>query len=263
MSRTTTIQTRFENKVMTVALNRPEIHNAINPLMVSELSKIFREIDERDDIRVVVLTGNGPSFCAGADLSTMRDAADKDFKENFLDGKSIYDLMLVVDQCSRPVVGKIHGAAFGGGVGLVSCCDIAVVADTTTFAFSESRLGIVPAVISPFIVSKIGTGPSRALFLTGERFDAEHALEIGLVNYVVPYGERLEAKINEQIRALLSAAPQAQTVAKKLIQEVASLPKDELGDYTGRIFAKRRMSSEGREGMNAFLEKRKPSWSNQ
>lgn len=260
MSLTTTIETHYEDKVMTVALNRPGSHNAFNPLMVSELSMVFREIDKRDDIRVVVLTGNGRSFCAGADLSTMRDTADKDFKENYLDGKNIYDLMLVVDQCSRPVVGKIHGAAFGGGVGLVSCCDIVVAADTTTFAFSESRLGIVPAVISPFIVSKIGTGPSRALFLTGERFDAEHALKIGLVNYVVPFGERLETMVHEQIHALLSAAPQAQTDAKELIQEVASHPKDELGDYTARIFAKRRMSFEGREGMNAFLEKREPTW---
>jgi len=260
MSPTTTVETHFEDEVITVALNRPASHNAFNPLMVSELNKVFREIDERDDVRIVVLTGNGRSFCAGADLSTMREAADNDYSENYIDGKSIYNLMLVVNQCSKPVVGKIHGAVFGGGVGLVSCCDIVVAADKATFAFSESRLGIVPAVISPFVVSKIGVGPSRALFLTGERFDAEHALEIGLVNYVVPHGGGLESKVNDQVRALLSAAPQAQTVAKELVQEVTSHPKDELGDYTASIFAKRRMSSEGREGMNAFLEKREPSW---
>lgn len=256
---TTTVQIQFEDEVITVALNRPASHNAFNSVMVSELTMVFREIDKRDDIRVVVLTGNGRSFCAGADLPTMHEAADNDYNDNYVDGKSIYELMLVVDQCSKPVVGKIHGAAFGGGAGLVSCCDIVVAADKATFAFSEVRLGIVPAVISPFVVSKIGIGPSRALFLTGEHFDAEHALEIDLVNYIVPDGE-LETRLNELVQALLSAAPEAQTVAKELIQEVASHPKDELGDYTASIFAKRRMSAEGREGMSAFLEKRKPIW---
>ena len=157
--------------VLTVALNRPEQHNAMNPAIMAGLSDIFGGLPARDDVRVVVLTGNGRSFCAGADLAFMRAAADYTFDQNVADGQAIFDLMQAVDSCPQPVVGRVNGAAIGGGAGLVSCCDIVVADERATFAFSEARLGIVPAVISPFVLARIGPSHARELFLTGERFE--------------------------------------------------------------------------------------------
>ena len=245
--------------ILTVAMNRPEVHNAMTPTMIGELTAVFQIVADREDVRVVVLTGNGRSFCAGADLSFMRAAADYTFAENVADGEAIFDLMLAVDQCPKPVVARVNGAAIGGGSGLVSCCDIVVAVERAKFAFSETRLGILPAVISPFVLSKIGVGNGRELFLTGERFDAHHAQRIGLVNKVVAEDE-LETAVAERIDQLLQAAPEAQAAAKTLIREVAHRPKEAVRDYTTNLIAQRRDSAEGREGMSAFLEKRKPWW---
>ncbi|VAW32166.1 Methylglutaconyl-CoA hydratase [hydrothermal vent metagenome] len=248
-----------EDAVLTVALNRPEVHNAMTPTMIAELTAVFKTIPSREDVRVVVLTGNGRSFCAGADLSFMRAAADYTFAENVQDGEAIFDLMLMIDQCPKPVVGRVNGAAIGGGVGLVSCCDIVVAVERAKFGFSETRLGIVPAVISPFVLAKIGVGNGRELFLTGERFNAHHAQQIGLVNYVVPDDE-LDANVAERVSQLLQAAPGAQAAAKNLIRQVAHQPKEAVRDTTANLIAQRRDSDEGREGMSAFLQKRKPWW---
>jgi methylglutaconyl-CoA hydratase len=231
----------------------------MNPAIMAELTQIFRELPGRDDVRVVVLTGNGRSFCAGADLAFMRAAADYTFDQNVADGQAIFDLMLAVDRCPQPVVGRVNGPALGGGVGLVSCCDIVVAVERATFAFSEARLGIVPAVISPFILSRIGPGHARELFLTGERFDAHRAREIGLVHHVVAE-ENLDAMVAERVEQLLQAAPGAQTAIKELIHTVAFRPKESVREYTAEIIARRRASDEGREGMSAFLEKRRPWW---
>ncbi|MCA9936098.1 MAG: enoyl-CoA hydratase/isomerase family protein [Ardenticatenaceae bacterium] len=248
-----------DGAVLTVALNRPESHNAMNPEMIGELTAVFHTLSNQPDVRVVVLTGNGRSFCAGADLNAMRAAADYTFAQNVADGEAIFDLMAAVDSCPKPVIGRINGAAIGGGVGLVSCCDMVVAVQWAKFAFSEARLGIVPAVISPFVLAKIGVGNGRELFLTGERFDAQRAKEIGLVNYVVPE-EELDAKVAERVAQLLLAAPGAQTAVKDLIRTVAYQPKTAVRDYTSSLIAQRRASDEGREGMSAFLEKRKPNW---
>jgi len=245
--------------VLTVTLNRPDLHNAMNPTIVTALTGIFNELPRRDDVRVVVLTGRGRSFCAGADLAAMRAAADYTFDQNVADGRAIFDLMLAVDRCPRPVVGRVNGPAIGGGAGLVSCCDIVVAVERAVFAFSEARLGIVPAVISPFVLAKIGPGAARELFLTGERFDARRAQAIGLVHHVVAEDE-LDAAVAERVGQLLQAAPGAQATAKELIHTVAFRPKESTRDYTAETIARRRAGDEGREGMSAFLEKRKPWW---
>ena len=250
---------RREGSVLWVTLNRPESHNAMNPAMIAALTAVFRSLQAQSDVRVVVLTGNGRSFCAGADLTFMRAAADYTFAENVADGEAIFDLMTAVDTCPQPVVGRINGAAIGGGVGLVSCCDIVVAVERAKFAFSEARLGIVPAVISPFVLAKIGVGNGRELFLTGERFSAERARQIGLVQHVVTE-EDLDTAVADRLNNLLQAAPGAQAAAKELIRTVAHQPKDTMRQYTARLIAERRASQEGREGMSAFLEKRKPEW---
>lgn len=254
------IEVRQDGAVLTIALNRPESHNAFSPEMSAAVRAAFVELAEREDLRVVVLTGNGRSFCAGGDLNAMRAAADFDFDENVRDGEAIFDLMLAVDSCPKPVIGRVNGAAIGGGVGLVSCCDIVVAVERAKFGFSEARLGIVPAVISPFVVAKIGTHQARELFLTGERFEAARAQQIGLVNYVVADEAELDAKVQERVNQLLLAAPGAQTAAKELIRTVAHQPKATMRDYTAALIARLRASEEGKEGMSAFLEKRKPVW---
>lgn len=247
--------------VLTIALNRPDQHNAMNPAIVAGLTRVFTSLPGRDDVRVVVLTGNGRSFCAGADLAFMRAAADYNFDQNVADGQAIFDLMLAVDHCPQPVVGRVNGAAIGGGAGLVSCCDIAVAVERATFAFSEARLGIVPAVISPFVLARVGPGSARELFLTGERFDARRALAIGLVHHVVAEDD-LDAAVADRVAQLLLAAPGAQATIKELIPTVAFRPKESVREYTAETIARRRASEEGREGMSAFLEKRKPRWQN-
>ncbi len=254
------VSTTLNGRVLTVALNRPQVHNAMNPHLIREVTRLFGEIGEREDVRVVILTGNGRSFCAGADLAEMRAAADYDFQQNAADGQAIFDLMLAVDRCPKPVVGRINGAAFGGGVGLVSCCDSVVAVERAGFAFSEVRLGLVPAVISPFVVSKIGAGNARELFLSGERFDAAKALRIGLVHHLASE-EKLDALVAERVDEFLQGAPGAQAAAKRLVQDMLQAQTaEELRCHTADLLAKCRASDEGREGMSAFLEKRRPDW---
>jgi methylglutaconyl-CoA hydratase len=245
--------------VLTVVLNRPEQHNALTPALITELAAIFADLPARRGARVVVLTGNGRSFCAGADLNFMRAAADFTFDQNVADGRAIIDLMLAVDRCPLPVVGRVNGAAIGGGVGLVSCCDIVVAAERATFAFSEARLGIAPAVVSPFVLARVGPGRARELFLTGERFDARRAQAIGLVDHVVAEGE-LDAVVAERVEQLLLAAPEAQAAVKELLRAVAHQAPESVRDSTAETLARLRAGDEGREGMSAFLEKRKPTW---
>lgn len=242
-----------------VILNRPDVHNAFNRTMIDELTQLFGSLTDRQGIRMVVLTSSGRTFCAGADLGMMKEAADYSYEENVAEGRSIYDLMLAVDSCPRPVIGRINGSAFGGGVGLVSCCDIAVAVDRAQFSFSETRLGLVPAVISPFVINKIGSANARRLFLTGERFDAEKAMEIGLISQVVAEAE-LDDAVAEIIQQLEEAAPGAQAAAKRLIQALPTKEPEEIRDYLAALIAERRASTEGKEGMSAFLNKRSPSW---
>lgn len=246
--------------VVTVALNRPNTHNALTPPLIAELTDTFHALSADPGARVIILTGNGRSFCAGADLNAMRAAADYTPAENLADGEAIFDLMAAVDGCSKPVIGRINGAAIGGGAGLVACCDITVAVARARFAFSEARLGLVPAVISPFVVARIGPAAARELFLTGERFDADAARRIGLVQHVVADADALDAVVAERVAQLLQAAPGAQAAVKELLRTVAFQPTAAMRGYTTRLIADRRAGAEGREGMSSFLEKRAPAW---
>jgi methylglutaconyl-CoA hydratase len=254
------VEWQQDGGVVTIALNRPESHNAFTPEMMTALHEQFMTAAAREDVHVIVLTGNGRSFCAGADLAFMRSAADYTFAQNVADGQAIFDLMRAVDECAKPVVGRVNGAAIGGGTGLVSCCDIVVAVERATFAFSEVRLGIVPAVISPFVLAKIGVSNCRQYFLTGERFNAQEAQHIGLVHHVVADETALDEKVAERVEALLQAAPGAQAAAKALIRQVAYQEKTAVRAFTAELIAQRRASDEGKEGMSAFLQKRRPWW---
>lgn len=254
-----TIKERIDGPIATVTLSRPAQHNAFNPDMVGALTDSFHRLGKNKLIRVIILTGSGRSFCAGADLTSMKRVAGQTYEENLADAEAIYDLMFTIDHCPHPVVGRINGSAMGGGVGLVSCCDIAVAVERARFSFSEVRLGLVPAVISPFILAKIGSSNARELFLTGERIDALRASEIGLVHHVVDE-TLLDEKVEERVRELLESAPGAVSSAKQLIRVVSGRSKEDLRAYTTRLIAERRSSPEGEEGMDAFLEKREPWW---
>lgn len=248
-----------ERGVATLALNRPEVHNAFNDELLRELTEAVRRVAADERVRVVVLTGRGKSFCAGADLNWMRRALAYTMEENRRDAGALVELLELLDNLPKPLLGRINGLAVGGGVGLVAVCDIAVASSEARFGFGEVKLGLIPAMVSPYVLRKIGQGAARELFLTGERIDAERACRIGLVNEVVA-PEALDAAIRARVDALLTSAPGAIAEAKRLIRIVPRLEAEELRNYTISKIAELRASEEGQEGMRAFLEKRKPRW---
>ena len=246
-------------RVARVTLNRAERHNAFNDVLVMELRDAFRELAGRDDVRVVVLTGAGPSFSAGADLAWLQAAVNYTLEENAQDAYRLVEMLEAIDTCPKPVVGRINGQALAGGTGLVACCDIAICVDTASFAFTEARLGLAPATISPYIVGKIGESNARALFLTAERFDAQRAHQLGLVHEVVPAGE-LDAAVERTVQTLLNNGPLALAENKALLRGLRSQPAESIGAYTAAMIARLRTSPEGQEGLRSFLEKRRPAW---
>ena len=248
-----------DGPVARVTLDRPQVHNAFNEEVIAGLHEAFRRLAEDDHVRVVVLAGEGPSFCAGADLDWMRRAASWSEEENRRDAAALAAMLRAVAECPRPVVARVHGNAYGGGVGLVAAADLAVAADNVQFAFTEVRLGLAPATIAPHVVEKIGPGWALRLFLTGERIDAQQALRIGLVYRVVP-PEELDAAVQEVVRMLLSGGPQAQAACKELVRRVAGDRGPDVDDYTARLIAALRTGPEGQEGIRSFLEKRRPGW---
>jgi methylglutaconyl-CoA hydratase len=245
--------------VARVWLNRPDARNAFDGLMVTELRKTLFDLGTIDTVRVIVLGGRGPSFCAGGDLQWMKAMASFTPEENLREAQAMADLFFTVYNSPKPVVARVHGAALGGGSGLVAASDIAVAALGTQFGFTEVRVGIVPAVISPYVLSKIGESAARELFLTGERFEAVRALEIGLVRAAVPE-EDLDAVVEGRVSELLKAGPRAVAEAKALIREVSFKRVEDVQRYTVERIADIRVTPEAQEGMRAFLEKRKPSW---
>jgi methylglutaconyl-CoA hydratase len=248
-----------DGSVATVTLGRPEARNALNAALIGEVTRCFEELAEVESVRVVVLTGEGPSFCAGADVGYMRDTASFSYEENLEDARRLADMFLAVDDLPKPVVARVQGAAIGGGAGLVAAADLAVAEEEARFAFSEVRLGIAPATIAPFVVRKIGFSRARALFLTGERFGADLAREIGLVHEVVPEGE-LDAAVERVAAQLLQGGPAAQAAIKEALRQVeATEPMEALGIMT-QLIAELRIGEEGQEGLGAFLEKREPFW---
>src|SRR5918997_1211035 len=248
-----------DGPVATVALARPDARNALNAALIEELTRCFGELADDERVRVVVLTGEGPAFCAGADIGYMRDTAGFSYDENLEDARRLATMFRAVDELPKPVVGKARGAAIGGGAGLVAAADLAVAEEGTRFAFSEVRLGIAPATIAPFVVRKIGLSHARALFLTGGRFEAAVARELGLVHDVAPEGD-LDARTEEVVARLLQGGPAAQAAIKALLRQVdATEPMEALGLMTGFI-ADLRTGDEGQEGLGAFLEKSEQRW---
>jgi methylglutaconyl-CoA hydratase len=236
-----------EGSVLRVTLARPERRNAFDAALIAELHDAFSNVG---DARVVVLEGDGPSFCAGADVEWQRSSVDLSYDENVEDAMRLYRMCERIDTCRAPVVAKVQGYALGGGSGLVACADIAIATPDATFGFTEVKLGIVPAVISPFVLPKIGAY-ARRYFLTGERFDAATALRIGLISEI---GERLDDAVERVVGELLTSGPRAARAAKELVRERPT------GDETARIAAQLRSGEEGQEGLRAFLEKRTPGW---
>ncbi|MEE8365678.1 MAG: enoyl-CoA hydratase/isomerase family protein [Gammaproteobacteria bacterium] len=246
--------------VATLTLDRPEKHNAFDDVMIAELLRIFEDIESDETIRLLVLRAAGKSFSAGADLDWMRRMADYDQEQNLADAMQLARLMYSLNRLNRPVIALIQGASFGAGVGLIACCDIAIASSDAIFSLSEVRLGLIPSVISPYVIAAIGARAARRYFLTGERFDAGRALQLGLVHEVVK-AEALDTCLQQRIDDLLSSGPKAQVAAKDLIHHVDGRATDEsLIKETARRIAEIRASDEGREGLNAFLQKRKPDW---
>ena len=245
--------------VTSVTLNRPQVHNAFDAQLIQELTDEANRLSKDNHTRVVVLRSEGKSFCAGADLNWMKSMADYSIEENIADSQILAGVFEAWDNLPKPVVGRIQGAALGGGTGLTAVCDIAVAAEPAVFGFTEVRLGLLPAVISPFVLAKIGVGAARELFLTGERFSAQIALKIGLVNRVVA-PDALDSAVDACVEKLLKGGPAAHGRIKQLLRDLAESNPGEVRKTTTRAIAEARASSEGVEGMEAFLSRRKPSW---
>ncbi len=247
------------NGIATVTLDRPEVRNALNAELIAVLHDCFAALATDDAVRVVVLTGTGAVFSAGADIAWMQAAAGFTAEENEREARQMAAMFATIDRCPKPVVARVNGAAFGGGVGLVACCDIAVAVESARFSFSEVRLGIVPATIGPYVLRKIGASQARALFLSAERFDAARAAAIGLVHAVV-HADELDAAVARQTDMLLHGGPRALAAAKELVQELPGMADGEQRAYTAALIAHLRTSPEGQQGLRAFLDRRAPSW---
>jgi len=248
-----------EGPVCRVVLSRPEVRNAFDDVLIGELTAAFAAFDGDAATRVVILQGDGPSFCAGADVAWMRKAGAYSRPENEADARRMAEMLRAIDGCPRPVVALVQGHAIGGGVGLVAASDIVVAAEKTVFSLAEVKLGILPSVISPYVLRAIGARQARDVFLTGDRFDAREAMRIGLVHQVVP-AEDLEAAGRRRVDSLLSSGPEAVGSAKRLIGRVAGLSPSQAMELTVETIAERRASEEAKEGLSAFLEKRPPRW---
>jgi methylglutaconyl-CoA hydratase len=256
-----TVQTEIDARgTATVWLNRPDVHNAFDDELIAALTKELKRLEADKSVRVVVLEGRGKSFSAGADFNWMKRAVKYSQAENVRDAQALADLLRALNRLKKPTIAAVQGNAFGGGVGLVACCDIAFAADHVHFAFTEARLGLIPATIGPYVVRAIGQREARRYFLTAESFGAEEALRIGLVHQVCRLVD-LNRLIRQTVDALLACGPVAQKEIKKLIRRVqyGSIDSAMIADTAERIAAMR-VSAEGQEGMAAFLEKRKPAW---
>ena len=255
-----TVLYAVEDRIAKVILNRPDIRNAFNDIMISELLDIFGDIAKRDDIRVVVMTGSGTCYCAGADLHWMKRVKEYSYEENLEDTLRLAELMYSMYSSPKPTIARVNGPAIGGGTGFVAVCDVAIAVETAVFSFSEVKIGVVPACISPYVVRRVGESACREFFLTGERLTAQRALHSGLVNQVVPEKE-LDATVEERVKHLLSSGPYALNVCKQLLQKVPLLDFEEAKTYTADVLATLREGDEAQEGMTAFFEKRRPKWS--
>lgn len=254
-----TLKVEIRKRVAWITLSRPDVRNAFNNVMISELADVFKEINSRDDLRVVVLTGDGSTFCAGADLHWMKDVLDYTYEENLEDSKNLAEMFHLMFTCPLPTIARVNGAAIGGGCGLVAVCDLVIASEKSVFSLSEVKLGLVPACISPYIIRRMGDKNCREYFLTGERLTAEKARAAGLVNEVVRDG-KLDEAVETRVQQLLSSGPKALSWCKQLLLNAPTMPESEVGNYTAEVIAKLRMGDEGQEGIKAFFEKRRPKW---
>ena len=259
MSDLATVRVEHDGPVARVTLARPAVRNAFDEVVIDELTRVFLSFTDDVETRVVVLGGEGPVFCAGADVGWMRRAGSWSKTENETDAERMAGMLRAIDDCAKPVVAVVQGAAIGGGVGLVAASDVVAAAEDAVFSLAEVKLGILPSVISPYVLRAVGARQARRYFLTGERFGAAEARRIGLVHEVAPSAE-LPAVADRLIDALLGSAPEAVAVAKRLIAEVTGKSPEEAMPVTVRTIAERRASKEAKEGLTAFLEKRPPAW---
>jgi methylglutaconyl-CoA hydratase len=248
-----------KDDIATVTLNRPDVHNAMNDRLMRELTDCFQQLSDDTLVSAVVLTGNGKSFCAGADLTWMKNMVNYSQAENQKDSRLLLDMYETIHICPKPVIGRINGPAFGGGIGLLAVCDITITVPEARFAFSEVKLGIIPAVISAFVALRMTPAAMRRLFITGERFDAQHAKDIGLIDLVVS-AEKLDETVQASIEQVFSSGPQAIKEIKHLIDSLRKMDTKTYKEFTVEKISELRVSQEGQEGIKGFLEKRKPNW---
>jgi len=254
------LTSEISGAVATVTLNRPNLHNAFNDELIANITQTFEALGQDATVRVIVLRAAGPSFSAGGDLNWMKRAATYSAEENFRDARAGAQMFLTVARCPKPVLARVHGRALGGGCGLVACCDMAVALETVEFGLPEVKIGLVPGIIGPFVISRIGVGNAREYFLTGARFSAERAREIGLVQRVARDEASMDGVIESWISELLTASPAAIAAAKKFILDISDRPVDSVLDTAALSIANARISPDGRAGVEAFLSRTKPPW---
>lgn len=243
-----------------VTLDRPDLHNAFNEVMIGELTDAIARLGESSEVRTIILSGEGKSFCAGADVNWMRRMVNYTFDENLADARVMSGMLQAIRNSPKPVIARVHGAAYGGGVGLTAACDIAVALSSAVFCLSEVKLGIIPAVISPFVLEKIGIGQARRYALTAEQFDGDQARRIGLVHETFDSVDAMDAWIARTVKTIAENGPGAVSVCKHVLREVHDRDWSQLEALTTRRISERRVSTEGQEGLKAFLEKRPPNW---
>lgn len=254
-----TIKYSIQGHTARITLHRPEIHNAFNEVMISELLNVYRELGRDESVRVVLLTGEGKSFCAGADLKWMKGVIDYSYEQNLHESLQLAELFYTMYSLPKPTIVMVNGAAIGGGTGMVAVNDIVIASDRALFSLSEVKIGLVPACISPYVIRKIGENRSRELFLTGDRIDAERSLAIGLANAACSHDD-LESTACSYIEKLISSGPNALKICKEMLEKVPQFSLRENIKYTADTIARLRISDEGQEGMKAFFEKRDPNW---
>lgn len=258
-----TLISQTDNRgVLTLCMNRPEVHNAFDADMIRDLTEALKAADQNDRVRVVVITGAGSCFSAGADLNWMRSLVKANQDENERDALRLAELMRSLNYLSKPSIARINGSAFGGGLGLIAACDINIAVDSARFGLTEARLGLVPAVISPYVIRRMGEGNARRYFLSAERFDSQRAYDIGLIQQTVTLGQ-LDEVVEDKVRQILSGGPLAVAHCKQLVFEIAGHNAESqkaIDQKTAKLIARLRVSSEGQEGLAAFLEKRNPGW---
>ncbi len=254
------IKKTIQDHVARIVIDRPEVHNAFNDVVIAELTRAFENMGERDDVRVVVLASEGLSFSAGADMHWMKSMVDYTFEENVADSTKMAQMLRTIRECPKVTIARVHGATLGGGVGLTAACDLAVALKDAVFALTEVKLGILPAVISPYVQEKIGAGQIRRYALTAERFDAIEARRIGIISEIADSIEQLDEKIDFFTKMICKTGPQAIVACKQILREIQPVNWESATDVTVRLISERRVSDEGQDGLRAFLEKRSAKW---